>query len=175
VGEVIWMNVTGALGDPGMNGSWIAEALSPVLFKLRGTVTAGTYTGGGIAQPRGVFTRVAELVNITPIGVSFNMVDASAHDGNGWGTSIPTQKRGVDARVELNLVPDDPTHTAVQFMNLGKLRRDWMVVLPDAQRGVVAFQAWVSDEGTMAPVAGVLRANPILSIDGAMIMAFGAS
>jgi hypothetical protein len=177
VGEVVWMNVTGAVGDPGMNGSWIAEATGTTNFELRASITAGTYSGGGIAQARGTFTRVAELVNIAPIGVSFNMVDASAHDGNGWGTSIPTRKRGVDARVEINLVPAHPTHdhlTGLQFLNLGKIRRDWMIVLPDTGKSVVAFQAWVSDEGTMAPTDGVLRANPILSIDGAMVFAMGA-
>jgi hypothetical protein len=177
VGEVVWMDVTGAVGDPGLNGSWIAEATGATNFELRGSVTAGTYSGSGVAHRRGTFTRVAELVNIAPIGVSFNMVDASAHDGNGWGTSIPTRKRGVDARVEINLVPDDPTHdhlTGVQFLNLGKIRRDWMIVLPDTGKSVVAFQAWVSDEGTMAPVDGVLRATPILSIDGAMIFSMGA-
>jgi hypothetical protein len=177
MGEVTWMDISGALGDPGLNGSWIAEAIGATLFELRGSITAGVYSGGGVGIPRGVFTRVAELVNIAPIGISFNMVDASAHDGNGWGTSIPTRKRGVDARVEINLVPNHPTHdhlTGVQFLNLAKIRRDWMIVLPDTGKSVVAFQAWVSDEGTMAPVDGVLRANPILSIDGAMILAMGA-
>jgi hypothetical protein len=177
VGEVFWVDVTGAVGDPGLNGSWVAEASSATTFELRGSVTAGVYAGGGVMRPRGTFTRVAELVNITPVGVSFNMVDASAHDGNGWGTSIPTQKRGVDARVEINLVPSHATHdhlTGVQFLNLGKIRRDWMVVLPDTGKSVVAFQAWVSDEGTVAPVDGVLRANPILSIDGIMMFSMGA-
>jgi hypothetical protein len=177
VGEVIWLDISGAVGDPGLNGSWIAESIGATTFQVRGTVSAGLYSGGAIAIPRGTFTRVAELVNIAPIGVSFNMVDASAHDGNGWGTSIPTRKRGVDARVEINLVPAHPTHdhlTGVQFLNLSKIRRDWMVVFPDTGKSVVAFQAWVSDEGTMAPTDGVLRANPILSIDGVMIFSMGA-
>jgi hypothetical protein len=124
---------------------------------------------------RGTFTRIAELVNITPIGISFNMVDASAHDGSGWGTSIPTFKRGVDMRVEVNLVPDHPTHdelTGMIFLALGKIRRDWLIVLPDAGKTTVAFQAWVSDHGTVTPFDGVLRSTPVLSIDGQMTWSY---
>lgn len=176
-GDVTWLNVAGAVGNTGMNGSWVAQATTTTSFTLRGSVGNGVYTSGGIATPRGTFTRVAELVNITPIGITFNMIDASAHDGDGWGTSIPTMKRGVDARVEINLVPNHPTHdhlTGIQHLNLGKIRRDWLIVLPDADKSAVAFQAWVMDEGIVTPVEGVLRANPILSIDGIMRWAVAA-
>ena len=114
---------------------------------------------------------VAELVNLTPVGISFNMVDASAHDGSGWGTSIPTFKRGVDMRVEINLVPAHPTHdetTGMIGLALGKIRRDWLVVLPDAGRSAMAFQAFISDHCTVTPFDGVLRATPVFSIDGKM-------
>jgi hypothetical protein len=171
VGNVTWVTVTGVLGNTAANGTWVAEAVTATTLKLRGSVGNGAYTSGGSLSIRGTFTRIAELVNITPIGISFNMVDASAHDGNGWGTSIPTFKRGVDMRVEINLVPDHPTHdelTGMIFLALGKIRRDWLIVLPDAGKTTVAFQAWVSDHGTVTPFDGVLRSTPVLSIDGAM-------
>jgi hypothetical protein len=171
VGEVSWVDVSGVLGTTGANGSWVGEALTTTTLKLRGSVGNGAYISGGSLSLRSTFTKVAELVNLTPIGISFNMVDASAHDGNGWGTSIPTFKRGVDMRVEVNLVPNHPTHdetTGFIGLALGKIRRDWLIVLPDAGKTTVAFQAWVSDHGTVTPFDGVLRATPVLSIDGQM-------
>ena len=109
--DITWIAVAGVIGNTGANGGFIAEAVTPTTLRLRNSVGNGTYGGGGFVTLRSTFTKVAELVNITPIGISFNMVDASAHDtGGGWGTSIPTFKRGVDMRVELNLVPDHPTH-----------------------------------------------------------------
>ena len=51
---------------------------------------------------------------------------------------------------------------------LAKIRRDWLVVLPDAGKSAMAFQAYISDHGTVTPFDGVLRATPVLSIDGAL-------
>jgi hypothetical protein len=175
VGNVTWVSVSGVLGNLGANGTWVAEATTATAMKLRGSAGSGVYTSGGTMTIRDTFATVAELVNITPIGISFNMVDASAHDGSGWGTSIPTFKRGVDMRVELNLVPDHPTHdetTGFIALALGKIRRDWLIVLPDVGKTTVAFQAWVSDHGTVTPFDGVLRATPTLSIDGAMVWSY---
>jgi hypothetical protein len=175
VGEVTWVNVTGVLGNTAANGTWVAQSLTTTTLRLRGSVGNAAYTSGGTLTIRGTFTRIAELVNITPIGISFNMVDASAHDGNGWGTSIPTMKRGVDMRVEINLVPDHATHdetTGLIGLALGKIRRDWLIVLPDTGKTTVAFQAWVSDHGTVTPVEGVLRSTPVLSIDGQMTWSY---
>lgn len=171
LGEVTWVNVTGVLGNTAANGTWVAQAVTTTTLRLRGSVGNGAYTSGGLLTVRDTFTKVAELVNLTPIGLSFNMVDASAHDGNGWGSSIPTFKRGVDMRVELNLVPSHPTHdktTGMIFLALGKIRRDWLIVLPDAGKTTIAFQAWVSDHSTVTPFDGVLRSTPVLSIDGQM-------
>jgi hypothetical protein len=171
IGDVTWVTVAGVLGNGGANGTWVAQSLTTTTLRLRGSVGTGAYTSGGTVTILDTFTTVAELVNITPIGISFNMVDASAHDGNGWGTSIPTFKRGVDMRVEVNLVPAHATHngtTGFIGLALGKIRRDWLIVLSDAGKTTVAFQAWVSDHGTVTPFDNVLRANPVLSIDGKM-------
>jgi hypothetical protein len=174
VGGVTWADVAGVTGNVAANGTWVVEGLTTTTLRLRGSIGTAASGAVGTLTIRGVFATVAELVNITPIGIAFNMVDASAHDGNGWGTSIPTFKRGVDMRVEVNLVPDHATHdelTGMLFVALGKIRRDWMIVLPDAGHTTVAFQAWVSDHGTVTPFDGVLRSTPVLTIDGAMLFA----
>jgi hypothetical protein len=171
IGGITWVNVAGVLGNLGANGLWVAEATTTTGIKLRGSVGTGAYTSGGTMTIRDTFTTVAELVNLTPVGISFNMVDASAHDGAGWGTSIPTMKQGVAMRVELNFVPNHPTHnfaTGIMGLALQKIRRDWLIVLPDSGKTTVAFQAWVSDHGTVTPHDGVLRCTPVLSIDGPM-------
>jgi hypothetical protein len=175
IGGITWVSVASVAGNLGANGTWVAEATTTTAMKLRGSAGSGVYTSGGTMTIRDTFATVAELVNITPIGISFNMVAADAHDGAGWGTSIPTFKRGVDMRVELNLVPDHPTHdetTGFIALALGKIRRDWLIVLPDAGKTTVAFQAWVSDHGTVTPFDGVLRATPVLSIDGQMTWSY---
>ena len=35
----------------------------------------------------------------------------------------------------------------------------------------MAFQAWVSDHGTVTPFDGVLRSTPVLTVDGALVWA----
>jgi len=170
------VTVTGVLGNTAANGSWVAERVDATHLVLRGSVGNGVYTSGGVATVKGTFTKIAELVNLTPIGVSFNMVDASSHDGAGWATSIPTLKRGVDMRVEINLVPNHPTHddqTGLVYLAVNKIRRDWLVVLPDADKTTIAFDAWVTDHSTVTPIAGVLRSTPVLTIDEQMLFAFG--
>jgi len=79
-------------------------------------------------------------------------------------------------RLELNSVPDDPTHdhlTGLLGMALSGIRRPFLIVLPDAGKSTVAFRAWVSDHGTQTPFDGVLRANPVLSVDGELLIALG--
>ena len=171
---ITWVDIVGVLGNLGANGSWVGEWLTTTTLTLRGSVGTGAYTSGGGLSIRDTFTPIAEIINITPIGITFNMVDASAHDGSGWSSDVPTHKSGTDMRLELNLVPDHPTHdevTGLVALAAGKIRRDWLVVFPDAGKSVVAFQGWVSDLGVQTPVDGILRANPVLSIDGAMVWA----
>ena len=171
IGEVSWADVFGVTGNPGANGSWIVQAQTATTLVLRGSVGTGVSSGTGGLIFRNTFLTVAELVNITPIGIAFNMVDCSAHDGSGWGSSLPTFKRGVDMRVEINLVPTHVTHGITDGMiglALAAVRRDWLIVLPDPGKSAMAFQAWVSDHGTVTPFDGVLRSTPVLSIDGRM-------
>ena len=58
--------------------------------------------------------------------------------------------------------------TGMIGLALGKIRRDWLIVLPDAGKSAMAFQAFISDHGTVTPFDGVLRATPVFSIDGKM-------
>ena len=85
VGDVSWADVFGVTGNLGANGSWVVQAQTATTLVLRGSVGTGVSSGTGGLIFRNTFLTVAELVNITPIGIAFNMVDASAHDGKGGG------------------------------------------------------------------------------------------
>lgn len=177
VGDVTTVTVTGVIGNTGANGTWVAEAVTATTLKLRNSVGNGTYTSGGVATRQSTYTHIAEVVNITPIGMVFTMVDVSSHDSaaGGWGSAIPTFKSGTDMRLDLNLVPAHPTHnlsTGLIGLALGRENRPWLVVFPDAGKTTVAFRGWVSDHGIQTPVDGALKANPVISIDAEMVWTY---
>jgi hypothetical protein len=172
--DVSVVTITGVLGNLGANGTFVAQQTSTTQLRLRNSVGTGAYTSGGSLIRTGTFATIAEMRNLAPIGFTFNMVDVSAHDGSGWGSSIPTEKRGPSMRLDLNLVPAHPTHnvtTGLLFLALNKVRRDWLVVFPGANP-VLYFQAWVSEHGAQTPVSDALRATPVVTVDGAMVYAF---
>jgi hypothetical protein len=173
--DVTRVTVAGVGGNLGANGSWIAERTSTTQLKLRGSVGSGAYTSGGTVTPIGTFTKIAELVNLEPIGVTLRMVDVSAHDGNGWSSDIPTHKEGPAMRVTINLVPAHATHdklTGLIFLALGRIRRDWLIVFPDAGKTTLHMLGYITSHVTVTPVDGVLRATPMLTPDGVVSFSF---
>jgi hypothetical protein len=173
IGEPIWVDVAGVGGNTAANGTWIAEPLTTTTMRLRGSVGNGVYTSGGGVTITGTYTQVAEVRDIVPIGMQFRMVDVSAHDGSGWGSSIPTEKVGPNMRVDVNFVPSHATHSATagfMYLAVNKIRRHWMIIFPDAAKTAFAMQAWVADVGVTTPVSDALRASPTLAIDGRILM-----
>src|SRR4029434_8211662 len=169
--DVTRVTVAGVAGNLGANGSWVAERVTATTLKLRGSVGTGVYTTGGTVTPTNTFTTIAEMRDLNPIGFTFRMEDVSAHDGNGWSSSIPTEKVGPNMRLDINYVPSIATHnatTGLLYLAMNRLRRDWLVVFPDVGRTTIFLNAWVSDHGAQTPVSGVLRATPTLTVDGAM-------
>jgi hypothetical protein len=174
--DVDRMLVAGVLGNLGANGEWTVSRVSATQLRLRGSVGTGAYTSGGTITPVAVFTRIAELVNLEPTGLTLRMVPVDAHDGNGWSSSIPTHKEGPAIRVTLNLVPDHVTHdevTGLLSLALGKLRRNWLVVFPDVGRAAMHFLGYITAHTTVTPVDGVLRATPVLTPDGRVDVEIG--
>jgi hypothetical protein len=173
--DVSRVTVVGVGGNLGANGTWIAERVTTTQLKLRGSVGTGAYTSGGSVTPVSTFTKIAELINLEPVGLTLRMVDASAHDGNGWGTSIPTHKEGPAMRVTVNLVPAHVTHnatTGMLFLALGRIRRDWLIVFPDVGKTTLHMLGYITSHTTVTPVDGVLRAMPMLTPDGVVSFSF---
>lgn len=175
--DVDRMAVASVLGNTAANGEWTVERVDATHLKLRGSTGNGTYTSGGTITPVAVFTRIAELVNLEPIGVTLRMVPADAHDGSGWGTSIPTHKEGPAIRVTINLVPAHVTHdrtTGLLKLALDRERRHWLIVFPDTVKTAWHMQGYITAHTTVTPVDGVLRSTPILTPDGVVDMTFAS-
>jgi hypothetical protein len=112
---------------------------------------------------------IPELTNATDIGMAFNMVDVSAHDGNGWSSSIPTLKRGKPITLEMNFVPGNAVQGSLFVAAMSRASTAVQVVLPTTGNPTWDFNAFVGDIGiAAAPVDGALPLRAILTPDGAM-------
>jgi hypothetical protein len=173
IADVTPVTVTGVLGNLGANGAWIAERVTNTTLKLRQSVGSGAYTSGGTLTPVGTFTTIAELTNLEDQGLMTTVVQASAHDGNGWGTSIPTFLNGNTMRLSLNEVPLHATHdhlTGLKFLMRTKTKRNFLVVFPDATKSAWLWAGWVVQYREQAPVQGVLTSTVSIEIDGAPLL-----
>jgi hypothetical protein len=112
---------------------------------------------------------IPELRNATDIGMSFAMVDVSAHDGNGWSSNIPTLKRGKPITLELNYVPGNAAHIALFTAAQTRASTAFSVTLPTTGNPTWTFNAFVGDIGIPAvPVDGALPLRVVITPDGAM-------
>ena len=118
---------------------------------------------------------IPELRNATDIGITFAMVDVTAHDGSGWSSDIPTLKRGKPITLEMNFVPSNVTHQALFTAALNRTSTAFSVVLPTTGNPTWTFNAFVGDIGIPAtPVDGALPLRVVITPDGPMTIAFTA-
>lgn len=163
--------VAGVTGTTAANGLWIVEMVTTTTLKLRGSVGNAAYVSGGTFTPDSTYATIAEVRNITDASFEAQMEDVTAHDSSGgWGVSLPIMKHGKAMRLDVNLVPNHPTHdntTGMIFVGLGLLSRPWLLVYAGTPRAAVFFRGWVSEHATSLPI-GVLRATFTIGIDGTM-------
>jgi len=116
-------------------------------------------------------TPIPELRNATDIGLTFAMVDVTAHDGNGWSSDIPTLKRGKPVTLELNFVPSNATHQLLWTNSLNRTSTAFQVVLPTTGNPTFAFNAFIGDIGLPAvPVDGALPLRVVITPDGPIVI-----
>lgn len=112
---------------------------------------------------------IPELRNATDIGMTFAMVDVSAHDGNGWSSDIPTLKRGKPITLEINWVPANAAHQALFTAAQNRASTAFSVIYPTTGNPTWTFQAFVGDIGVPAtPVDGALPLRVVITPDGPM-------
>jgi hypothetical protein len=168
--DVSYGTVSGVGGNLGANGSWIVRRVDATHLELCGSAGTGAYTSGGTLVRTSAYATVAEVRNLNDAGFAIELVDVSAHDGAGWSVSIPILKRGKALRVDLNMVPADPTHdnvTGALALALATTKRPWMLVYPTVPRAAAYWEGWVSDHGTNFPI-GPLQGSIVIAIDGQM-------
>jgi hypothetical protein len=117
-------------------------------------------------------TVIPELRNASEIGMTFAMAEVTAHDGNGWSSSIPTLKRGSPITLDLNYVPGNAQHAALLTAAQNRTSTAFTVIFPTAGNPTWTFNAFV---GTFTvpsvPVDGALPLRVILTPDGTMTFA----
>jgi hypothetical protein len=117
-------------------------------------------------------TAIPELRNASDIGMSFAMAEVTAHDGNGWSSSIPTLKRGKPITLDLNWVPGNAQHAALLAAAQNRASTAFQVVYPTSGNPTWSFSAFVGDFGVPGvPVDGPLAIRVIITPDGAMTFA----
>jgi hypothetical protein len=125
---------------------------------------------GTIVRIAGVL--IPELRNASDIGMSFAMAETTAHDGNGWSSSIPTLKRGKPITLDINWVPGNAAHQAILTAAQNRASTAFTVVYPTVGNPTWTFNAFVGDFGVPGvPVDGPLAIRVIVTPDGQMTFA----
>jgi hypothetical protein len=173
--DVSKVTVTSVAGNTGANGTWIAEAVTPTTARLRGSVGNGAYTSGGVFTLDSTYATIAEVTDIQDAGIMASVINVSAHDGiGGWGSQIPTMLSNNSMRLVLNHVPDHATHdevTGLLYLMENRIRRPYLLVLPNATKTTWWMSGWVTGWRDQAPVAGALTGQVTFEFDGAPILA----
>lgn len=171
--DVGWVTVAGVGGNGGANGAWVAQFVSTTSLILRGSVGTGAYTSGGTATVPGSFASIAELRNVTDAGSRTDLIDVSSHDSGGYSSEIGSLKRMNQMQLDVNLVPNHPTHnptTGLLYLYNSGVGRDWLLVLPPyPATGVKAtahFFGKVIYYTINLPVTAALQAQITLAGDG---------
>lgn len=128
---------------------------------LAKAATGTIVTIAGVAIP--------ELRNASDIGMSFAMAEVTAHDGNGWSSSIPTLKRGNPITLDINYVPGNTQHQALLTAAQNRTSTAFTVVYPTSGNPTWSFNAFVGTFSVPSvPVDGALPLRVVITPDGAM-------
>jgi len=182
IADVDVITVSGVGGNTAANNTpanpyWIASRVDATHLRLRGSVGNSAYTSGGTATRNDTYATIAELTNLSDAGIQATLVEASAHDGNNWVSRIPTLLSGNTVRLDINMVPTNPTHnptTGLEYLLLTKTRRSYLVVFPDVLKSAWWFRGFVTGYRVAGPVAGILTAAVMIEMIDTPILAAAA-
>ena len=114
-----------------------------------------------------VWSTVAEVVNISPPGVSRDSVDTSHENGpNEWRESIPGLKTPGEVSIEMNFVPGGDAYADL-FAELDDQQiRNRRIMFPGGE--VMAFTAFLTGLESEVPVDAQMKATATFTLSGAV-------
>jgi hypothetical protein len=99
--------VSGVVGEPGANGRFFLDILSPTTARLRGSKSQGTYiSGGAVCRDQGEFQTVTEVDEITSPEIT-EAVREFAYDGGVFQFSGCSKAVQLRMKYLASLVPPD--------------------------------------------------------------------
>lgn len=124
---------------------------------------------GDGASPE-VFTNIGQVRDISGPGFAMSVEEAT-HHGSSWKEYVPGMLEGGEVSFEILLDTDDATHYQASAASLysdmiNRRKRNFKMVLPDANTTTFAFAAYVTSFEVGAPVEGLLTASVTLQITG---------
>lgn len=138
----------------------------------------GTLLKKGDGQVVEVFATIAEVKDITGPELSLDVQDVTSQDSeDGWEEVVPTILKSGKVTFDLNFIPTDETqdaHTGLISDMVGKVKRNFKLIFPDAAATTWSFAAYVVEFKPTAPVSGILTASVGLKITGKPTLAPGS-
>lgn len=114
---------------------------------------------------------VPELINLDGLGSRTDLVDVSAHDGNGYSSEIATIKRNNPITATLNYVPGNSIQNSLKTQYDAGSSTSYSVTLPGSPVATWTFNAVVSQwQLNPLPVNSVPQLSVILNPDGPIII-----
>jgi|DewCreStandDraft_4_1066084.scaffolds.fasta_scaffold04830_8 predicted secreted protein len=100
--------------------------------------------------------RIPEVLEVKPPEISFDEVDVTSHDTNGWKRSIPGLKEASDASVEMIYDPENTVQNGLYTLYTDRTIARWRIEVPDGNGKFIAyeFRAWIKSHQHQAPYDG---------------------
>lgn len=126
---------------------------------------------GDGATPTETFTAIAEVKNVSGIGVEMGTFDATVHSRTDFFTKLkPALKTLKPITIEVNWLPTEVTHKnasgGVLYDLDQRAQGNWQIVFPDSGSTTWTFKAMVTDISIEAPTAEGLAGSITLTPTG---------
>lgn len=133
----------------------------------------GTLLKAGDGGGPEVFTTVAEVMDISGIGISVANEEVTSHDSAGWREFVSTLKEIGEISFELNFNAGATQGFAAGLYldGINKTKRNFQIVLQTTVNKTASFAALVQEFKLDAPVEGVYKASLTLKGTGAITWA----
>lgn len=113
------------------------------------------------------FVTIANLVNVEPVDLSADIIDASSHDSaDEYREKLAGLKDGGDVKLELNYDPAATTHKKLEDILATATNFNILYVGAPAGRAAGAFSGIVKSFSTGAPHDGKLTASVVIGVSG---------